>query len=112
MERINQGSKKTLAEFVRVCPFSKCQSTTNIREDLFSRPISKVLITDFFGSVHKVEIMEKVNITIEFKRKYKNIITSDNKCKDSSCKIEEYETEIDGTDARNLYSYANFFPFD
>lgn len=40
----------------QVCPKSLCVSTPGHRTDLFQRDPQKVLITDFFGSVRKVEI--------------------------------------------------------
>ncbi|CAD5111313.1 DgyrCDS629 [Dimorphilus gyrociliatus] len=109
LERINQGSKKTLAEFVKVCPFYKCQSTTNIREDLFQRPISKVLITDFFGSVHKVKAFDKVNVTVDVRKKVIDHCQKDPSS--SSCKKEELDIDIEGTDTRRLFSYAKHYPF-
>lgn len=40
----------------QVCPKSLCVSTPGHRTDLFQRDPENVLITDFFGSVRKVEI--------------------------------------------------------
>lgn len=40
----------------QVCPKSLCVSTPGHRTDLFQRNPENVLITDFFGSVRKVEI--------------------------------------------------------
>ncbi|XP_040422033.1 GPI-anchor transamidase isoform X1 [Cygnus olor] len=40
----------------QVCPKSLCVSTPGHRTDLFQRDPQNVLITDFFGSVRKVEI--------------------------------------------------------
>ncbi|CDQ98451.1 unnamed protein product, partial [Oncorhynchus mykiss] len=48
----------------KVCPKSQCVSTPGHRTDLFLRDPGNVLITDFFGSVRKVEItMETINLT-------------------------------------------------
>lgn len=48
----------------KVCPKSQCVSTPGRRTDLFQRDPGSVLITDFFGSVRKVEItMETINLT-------------------------------------------------
>lgn len=48
----------------KVCPKSLCVSTPGHRTDLFLRDLGSVLITDFFGSVRKVEItMDTVNLT-------------------------------------------------
>lgn len=47
----------------KVCPQSQCVSTPGHRTDLFQRDPGSVLITDFFGSVRKVEITkETINL--------------------------------------------------
>lgn len=49
----------------KVCPQSLCVSTPGHRTDLFRRDPGSVLITDFFGSVRKVEITrEVVNLSV------------------------------------------------
>lgn len=53
----------------KVCPKSQCVSTPGHRTDLFLRDPGSVLITDFFGSVRKVEItMETINLTDPIKQ--------------------------------------------
>ena len=48
----------------KVCPKSQCVSTPGHRTDLFLRDPGSALITDFFGSVRKVEITrEAINLT-------------------------------------------------
>uniref|UniRef100_A0A8C1S4A2 GPI-anchor transamidase n=1 Tax=Cyprinus carpio TaxID=7962 RepID=A0A8C1S4A2_CYPCA len=48
----------------KVCPQSQCVSTPGHRTDLFQRDPGSVLITDFFGSVRKVEITkDTINLT-------------------------------------------------
>jgi len=56
LERVTPDSKKTMAEFLRVCPKSVCISTVGTRTDLFRRDPNIVPILDFFGSVRRVEI--------------------------------------------------------
>ena len=56
LETVTQDSKKTLAEFLDVCPKHQCISTVGKRTDLFARDPKKAPVTDFFGSVRKVEI--------------------------------------------------------
>lgn len=47
----------------KVCPKSQCVSTPGHRTDLFLRSPGSVLITDFFGSVRKVELtMDTVHL--------------------------------------------------
>lgn len=53
----------------KVCPKSQCVSTPGHRTDLFQRDPGSVLITDFFGSVRKVEITTTVvNLTAPVKQ--------------------------------------------
>lgn len=56
LEHVTPSSKKTLAQFFKVCPKAQCVSTVNIRVDLFGRDPKKVLVTDFFGGVRNVEL--------------------------------------------------------
>ena len=42
---------------LKVCPRHQCISTVSVRSDLFQRDPDKVLLTDFFGSVHNVELL-------------------------------------------------------
>ncbi|KAL4219563.1 hypothetical protein ACF0H5_022137 [Mactra antiquata] len=69
LEGVQFGGKQTMGQFFRVCPPSQCVSTVAIRTDLFPRDPSKVLLTDFFGSVRNVEILTDTlsvpNITLE-----------------------------------------------
>ncbi|ETE70112.1 GPI-anchor transamidase, partial [Ophiophagus hannah] len=54
LEEINPASQTNMNDLV--CPKSLCVSTPGHRTDLFQRNPDNVLITDFFGSVRKVEI--------------------------------------------------------
>ncbi|XP_013412428.1 GPI-anchor transamidase-like, partial [Lingula anatina] len=56
LEKVTPESKKTLSQFLKVCPKSACVSTVGVRTDLFQRDPKKVLVTDFFGSVRNVEL--------------------------------------------------------
>ena len=56
LEKVTPDSKKTMNQFLAVCPKSQCISTVAVRTDLFSRNPEKVLVTDFFGSIRNVEI--------------------------------------------------------
>ena len=50
-----------MSDFVsqlQVCPRYQCISTVSSRTDLFKRDPDKVLLTDFFGSVHNVELLQ------------------------------------------------------
>ncbi|XP_012670843.1 GPI-anchor transamidase [Clupea harengus] len=56
LEDIHPSSQANMNDLFKVCPKSQCVSTPGHRTDLFQREPSSVLITDFFGSVRKVEI--------------------------------------------------------
>ncbi|MBN3298588.1 GPI8 transamidase, partial [Amia calva] len=56
LEDIHPASQANMNDLFKVCPSSLCVSTPGHRTDLFHRDPSSVLITDFFGSVRKVEI--------------------------------------------------------
>lgn len=57
LETVTPGSKKTIGQFLEVCPKYQCISTVAKRTDLFRRDVNKVLLTDFFGSVRNVELL-------------------------------------------------------
>ncbi|XP_043942779.1 GPI-anchor transamidase [Protopterus annectens] len=56
LEGIHPASQANMNDLFQVCPSSLCVSTPGHRIDLFQRNPGSVLITDFFGSVRKVEI--------------------------------------------------------
>merc|ERR1719229_1362130 len=65
LETVKQDSKKTMAEFLAVCPKRLCISTVGTRTDLFARDPKKVPITDFFGSVRNVHLTTNpLNLTL------------------------------------------------
>lgn len=57
LEKVEPNSKKTMGEFLTVCPKRVCISTVGIRKDLYPKDPNKVPITDFFGSVRPVELI-------------------------------------------------------
>ncbi|XP_045568440.1 GPI-anchor transamidase isoform X2 [Salmo salar] len=64
LEDIHPASTANMNDLFKVCPKSQCVSTPGHRTDLFLRDPGNVLITDFFGSVRKVEItVETINLT-------------------------------------------------
>ncbi|XP_055497294.1 GPI-anchor transamidase isoform X2 [Leucoraja erinacea] len=56
LEDIWPASQNSMLDLFKVCPTSLCVSTPGHRTDLFQRNPGDVLITDFFGSVRKVEM--------------------------------------------------------
>ncbi|XP_050389216.1 GPI-anchor transamidase [Patella vulgata] len=95
LEKAKPGSKKTMGQFLKVCPKHQCISTVAVRTDLFQRDPNQVLLTDFFGSVRNVEILLN---TLSLP----NITLSSDTCSKSSCGNEEVSS-------RNL-KYADQFP--
>ncbi|KAK7094616.1 GPI-anchor transamidase-like [Littorina saxatilis] len=81
LEGVNPGSSKTMGQFLQVCPRHQCISTVSKRTDLFKRDPDKVLLTDFFGSVHNVELLQDTiklqNVTLD---------SSSTTCVKDSCK--------------------------
>nr|XP_022325298.1 GPI-anchor transamidase-like [Crassostrea virginica] len=81
LETVNPGSKKTMAQFLEVCPKYQCISTVAKRTDLFRRDVNKVLLTDFFGSVRNVELLpdsiQLPNTTLPSDKKDSSDIKSD-----------------------------------
>jgi len=66
LERVEPNSKQTMGMFLEVCPRRVCISTVGRRTDLFRRDPYLVPITDFFGSVRRVEVSDNtVNVTQE-----------------------------------------------
>ncbi|XP_051555180.1 GPI-anchor transamidase-like [Myxocyprinus asiaticus] len=64
LEEVHPASQANMNDLFKVCPQSQCVSTPGHRTDLFQRDPGSVLITDFFGSVRKVEITkETINLT-------------------------------------------------
>ncbi|XP_062383484.1 GPI-anchor transamidase [Sardina pilchardus] len=64
LEDIHPSSQSNMNDLFKVCPKSQCVSTPGHRTDLFQRDPGSVLITDFFGSVRKVEITTAtINLT-------------------------------------------------
>ncbi|XP_030753418.1 putative GPI-anchor transamidase [Sitophilus oryzae] len=66
LENVNPESKRTLGEFLKVCPKSACISTVGVRTDLFLRDPDKVPVTDFFGSVRPVKLLSSIRMDTEF----------------------------------------------
>ncbi|XP_026230972.1 GPI-anchor transamidase [Anabas testudineus] len=90
LEDIHPASKTNMNDLFKVCPKSQCVSTPGHRTDLFLRDPRSVLITDFFGSVRKVEItMETISLT-------------DN--------IKQVENAVNGELQKETYSYVDQLP--
>ncbi|EGF83987.1 hypothetical protein BATDEDRAFT_3492, partial [Batrachochytrium dendrobatidis JAM81] len=58
LEHLQREDQASLAKLFSTYNFAQMQSHVGIRSDLFSRPLDKALVTDFFGGVQSVELME------------------------------------------------------
>ncbi|XP_076090774.1 GPI-anchor transamidase-like [Mytilus galloprovincialis] len=96
LDKVTPDSKKTMGQFLKVCPKNLCISTVATRTDLFARDPNKVLLTDFFGSVRNVEPLAK---TIK-------LLNKTDQCTHDSCqdKIEPEDQDLEPL------SYAEQFP--
>lgn len=85
LEKVTPSSQATLADFVSpACSMmyltcdshvtlqfasfdpAKVRSTPQVRKDLFRRPLDKVLLTDFFGSVRSIELLNQTSGSSEW----------------------------------------------
>ncbi|XP_008297705.1 GPI-anchor transamidase [Stegastes partitus] len=78
LEDIHPASKANMNDLFKVCPKSQCVSTPGHRTDLFLRDPGSVLITDFFGSVRKVEITtDAINLSDPIKELEENSVNGE-----------------------------------
>ncbi|BGP31935.1 hypothetical protein JCM10296v2_003714 [Rhodotorula toruloides] len=59
LETINKTSQVTLQNLVDTFSFEIIHSTPGVRKDLFHRPLDETLLTDFFGGVSEVELLDE-----------------------------------------------------
>ncbi|PCH40692.1 hypothetical protein WOLCODRAFT_99130 [Wolfiporia cocos MD-104 SS10] len=59
MEGINKTSQATLQDLFNTYDFSKIESHAGVRADLFRRPLTETLVTDFFGGVAQAEVLDE-----------------------------------------------------
>ncbi|KAK4884713.1 hypothetical protein RN001_000984 [Aquatica leii] len=77
LENVDPFSKKTIGEFLTVCPKRVCISTVGIRKDLFKRNPNEVPVTDFFGSVRPVQLLKYTTEELDVKINTESINTCD-----------------------------------
>ncbi|RWS20230.1 tick legumain-like protein [Leptotrombidium deliense] len=70
LEKVTINSSKSLNDFFLICPKRVCISTVTVRKDLYKRDPKTVALTDFFGSVPEIKLLdlsssEKVSIKDE-----------------------------------------------
>ncbi|TFK46795.1 hypothetical protein OE88DRAFT_1720976 [Heliocybe sulcata] len=59
MEGINKTSQLTMQDLFNTYSFEKIKSTPGVHSDLFTRPLDRTLITDFFGGVARAELIDE-----------------------------------------------------
>ncbi|KAG8903100.1 hypothetical protein FRC00_000328 [Tulasnella sp. 408] len=59
LESVNKTSKATMQDLFSTYSFEKIRSHAGVRSDLFNRPLDQTLITDFFGGVAQVEVLNE-----------------------------------------------------
>ncbi|XP_068159078.1 putative GPI-anchor transamidase [Drosophila tropicalis] len=65
LEKVQPFSKRTIGDFLQVCPKRVCISTVGVRKDLYRRDPNKVLITDFFGAIRPTRVStDRINVTL------------------------------------------------
>ncbi|CAA7268250.1 unnamed protein product [Cyclocybe aegerita] len=65
MEKINKTSTVSMQELFNSIDVTKINSHPGVRSDLFSRPLDKTRITNFFGGVAQVEIVPPVEPSVD-----------------------------------------------
>lgn len=93
LEKVQFEVEKTMGQFLQVCPKRVCVSTVTSRKDLFGRDPNKVPLTDFFGSVRKVELTH-------------NVIT----LPPLPSKNETIDEQINKPSSKRYYKYVSQFP--
>ncbi|KAL9988391.1 hypothetical protein ACROYT_G002829 [Oculina patagonica] len=64
LEGVTPNSKATVGELFKYTTPALVISTPGVRSDLFRRDPNKVLITDFFGSVHSIEMSNSSTVDL------------------------------------------------
>ena len=100
LEKVTPDSQKTMGQFLKVCPRHQCVSTVSVRTDLFSRDPDRVLVTEFFGAVRNVEL---INSHIKFSNG--TAVVQKEVCDDC-----DRDTEVSHPGPRSRFSYVEQFP--
>ena len=114
LEKVERNSKKTMGEFLEVCPKRLCISTVGKRTDLFARDPYKTPITDFFGSVRSVEITRDIIELPEEIMKSLNITKDADQEEiviDDTCNFDDSENNCDTNEhSKPVYEWSHPLP--
>ncbi|CAE6433610.1 unnamed protein product [Rhizoctonia solani] len=70
LEQINKTSKATMADLFANYDPVRIKSHAGVRSDLFNRPLSAAKVTDFFGGVAQVEVLDEPMISLPSKQEH------------------------------------------
>ncbi|CAG8797347.1 21652_t:CDS:2 [Gigaspora margarita] len=105
LEKIDMQSKSTLQDLFDSYDPSLIHSTPGVRSDLFRRPLDKVLVTDFFGSVQNVELMgQKYNLS-NSETMIDNTTLSPNMSNVEQTTVKEGPIKFEKTTSRNFHLF-------
>ncbi|CAI2173620.1 11076_t:CDS:2 [Funneliformis geosporum] len=94
LEKVDMQSKATLQDLFNSYNPTLIHSTPGVRSDLFRRPLDKVLVTDFFGSVQNVELTgQQYNISNSDVDHATNILSKSSFNKESPCESERSDSK-------------------
>lgn len=82
LENVRPDSKSTMQDLFSHTTPELVISTPRVRSDLFRRDPKKVLVTDFFGSVHMIEMTNY---------SFFNIVKEESVCRGEHCPVTEHE---------------------
>ncbi|CAG8521609.1 2330_t:CDS:2 [Funneliformis caledonium] len=94
LEKVDMQSKATLQDLFKSYNPTLIHSTPGVRSDLFRRPLDKVLVTDFFGSVQNVELTgQQYNISDLDVDNNTNILSKSSLNKEFPCVLERSDSK-------------------
>jgi len=64
LEKINKTSQASMSDFFNTYDATLIKSHAGVRSDLFPRALDSVLVTDFFGGVAQVELLDEPTTSI------------------------------------------------
>ncbi|EUC65241.1 glycosylphosphatidylinositol transamidase [Rhizoctonia solani AG-3 Rhs1AP] len=70
LEQINKTSKATMADLFANYDPVRIKSHAGVRSDLFNRPLSAAKVTDFFGGVAQVEVLDEPMVSLPSKQEH------------------------------------------
>lgn len=106
LEKVTLKSNHTLGQFLSVCPKRYCISTVTVRTDLYRRDPDQVPLTDFFGHIPRVEL-----INVESDIDANEMIRKKDKLNDENDNSTIYHYELKPERMKHNWQYVNPFPY-